>query len=145
MTNRRKSSDVLYGRPFKVQLFWKGHKNLHHFPHGFDIYIVNVKTIRKMALIFLGFLEKLNCNDVVQKLYEKHSHFTFFKIKTNSKLLGSLTKIWLNSKYVASFYSKRHLLLEYIFVKKIGKYLGSFYDIGYCRLFYWGLSWPKQH
>ena len=33
----------------KVQLFWEGHKNLHNFHHGFDLYLVNVKTIRKSA------------------------------------------------------------------------------------------------
>ena len=29
-------------------------------PYGFDIYLVNVKTIKKMAQIFVTFLEKLN-------------------------------------------------------------------------------------
>ena len=103
-----------------------------------------------MGTKFYNPVSYLDDNNVVQKLYEKHSHFAFFKIKTNSEFLGSLTKIWPNSKYVASFYSmsnlERPLLLEYIFVEKIEIiYLGSFYDIEYCRLFYWGLSWPKQH
>ena len=44
----------------KVQLFWEGCKNLRHPPYGFDIYLVNVKTIRRMAQIFVAFLEKLN-------------------------------------------------------------------------------------
>ena len=39
----------------KVQVFWEGHKNLH-----FDIYQVNVKTMRKIAQIFVAFSEKLN-------------------------------------------------------------------------------------
>ena len=30
----------------KVQLFWEFHKNLHNLPHGFDIYLVNIKTMR---------------------------------------------------------------------------------------------------
>ena len=29
-------------------------------PYGFDIYLVNVKTIRRMAQFFVAFLEKLN-------------------------------------------------------------------------------------
>ena len=29
----------------KVQLFWEGHKKLRNLPYGFDIYLVNVKTI----------------------------------------------------------------------------------------------------
>ena len=47
---------------FKVDYlkFRKGHKTLRHLPHGFDIYLVNVKTIKKMAQIFVTFLEKLN-------------------------------------------------------------------------------------
>ena len=31
-------------------------------PYGFDIYIVNVKTIRRIAHIFVAFSEKLNFN-----------------------------------------------------------------------------------
>ena len=42
---------------FKVQLFWEGHNNL---PCGFDIYLVNVKTVRQIAQIFVAFSEKLN-------------------------------------------------------------------------------------
>ena len=29
-------------------------------PHGFDIYLVNIKTMRKIAPIFVAFSEKLN-------------------------------------------------------------------------------------
>ena len=45
---------------FKVQLFWESHKNLRNLPYGFDIYLVNVKTIRQFAQIFVAFSEKLN-------------------------------------------------------------------------------------
>ena len=41
----------------KVQLFWEGHKNR---PYGFEIYLVNIKTIRTIAQIFEAFSEKLN-------------------------------------------------------------------------------------
>ena len=47
----------------KVQLFWEGHKNLHNLPHGFDIYLVNLKTISKIAQIFVAFSEKLIFNN----------------------------------------------------------------------------------
>ena len=43
----------------KAQLFWEGHKNLGNLPHGFDIYLVIVKTMRKIAEIFVAFSEKL--------------------------------------------------------------------------------------
>ena len=33
----------------KVRFFWEGYKNLRNLPHGFDIYLVNVKTVRKIA------------------------------------------------------------------------------------------------
>ena len=45
---------------FKVQLFWEGHKNVHNRPDGFDIYLVNVKTIGTIVHIFVVFSEKLN-------------------------------------------------------------------------------------
>ena len=44
----------------KVQIFRDGHKDLSNLPHGFNIYLVNVKTIRKIAQIFVAFSEKLN-------------------------------------------------------------------------------------
>ena len=45
---------------FKVQLFWEGHKNVRNRPYGFEIYIVNVKTMGTIAQIFVAFSEKLN-------------------------------------------------------------------------------------
>ena len=47
---------------FKVQLFWEGQENLYHMPYGFDIYLVNVKTISEIAQIFVALSEKLNFN-----------------------------------------------------------------------------------
>ena len=50
----------------KVQLFREDLKNLRNLPHGFDIYLVNVKTMRKIAQIFEVFSEKLNFKDLVK-------------------------------------------------------------------------------
>ena len=44
----------------KVQLFWEGHKNVRKRPYGFEIYLLNFKTIRTIAQIFVAFSEKLN-------------------------------------------------------------------------------------
>ena len=33
---------------------------MRNLPYGFDIYLVNVKTIRQIAQIFVAFSEKLN-------------------------------------------------------------------------------------
>ena len=44
----------------KVQLFWEGHKNLNNLPHGFEIYLVNIKPLWTNAQIFVVFSEKLN-------------------------------------------------------------------------------------
>ena len=44
----------------EVQLFWESHKNLRNLPHGLDIYIVNIQTMRKIAQIFVAFSENLN-------------------------------------------------------------------------------------
>ena len=48
----------------KVQLFWGDNKNVRNRPYGFKIYLVNVKTIRTIAQIFVAFSEKLNFTDV---------------------------------------------------------------------------------
>ena len=39
----------------KVQHFWESHKNLRNLSHGFDVYKVIVKTMRKIAQIFVAF------------------------------------------------------------------------------------------
>ena len=44
----------------KAQFFLEGHKSLRNLPHGFDIYLVNIKTMRKIVQIFIAFSEKLN-------------------------------------------------------------------------------------
>ena len=52
----------IFAVSIKVQLFWEGHKNLRTLPHGFDICLVNIKTMRKIVQIFVAFSEKLNFN-----------------------------------------------------------------------------------
>ena len=44
----------------KVQLFWESQKNVLNRPYGFEIYLVNIKTMRMIAQIFVAFSEKLN-------------------------------------------------------------------------------------
>ena len=61
----------------KVQLFWEGHKNLRNIPHGFDIY---VKTMRKIAQIFMAFSEKLNFS---KKGWTIWSHILVMGLKQN--------------------------------------------------------------
>ena len=48
----------------KDQLFWEGHKNLLNLPHGLNVCLVNVQTMRKIVQIFVSFSEKLNFNVV---------------------------------------------------------------------------------
>ena len=56
----------------KIQLFWEGHKN---GPYGFEIYLVNVKTIRTIAQIFVAFSEKLKFNEVKKSICESVDKF----------------------------------------------------------------------
>ena len=42
-------------------------------PHGFDIYLVNVKTMRKIAQIFVSFSEKLNFKQPTQLIIAAHN------------------------------------------------------------------------
>ena len=36
----------------KVQLFWEDQKHVHTCPYGFEIYLVNIKTMMLIAHIF---------------------------------------------------------------------------------------------
>ena len=44
----------------KVQLFWGGHKNVRNCPYGLESYLVNVKSMRTIAQIFVASSDKLN-------------------------------------------------------------------------------------
>ena len=46
--------------PVKVQLFWKGRKNLRFSPYGFEFCLLLVNVKRRMTQIFGAFSEKLN-------------------------------------------------------------------------------------
>ena len=43
---------------FKGQIFWEVYKNLRNLPDCFEIFLVNVKTMRKIAKILVAFSEK---------------------------------------------------------------------------------------
>ena len=58
----------------KVQLFWEGHKILRNQPHGFDIYLVNVKTMRQIAQTFS---EKLNFKVEFIQRYRRRNNQNF--------------------------------------------------------------------
>ena len=71
----------------KDQLFREGHKNLLNLPHGLNVCLVNVQTMRKIVQIFVPFSEKLNFNVVDLN----NVHF-WQNLEGVSKLL-SLTKV----------------------------------------------------
>ena len=84
----------------KVQLFWEGHKNLRNLPHGFDMYLVNVKTI------FVAFSEKLNIK----------SHGSHFFVKRISRytLLLHIHNCFLKSTFKQIFNYKDHIEKRWI-------------------------------
>ena len=49
----------VYNILIKVQGFREGHKNVRNLTHDFDIYLVNVKTIKEITQIFVA-SQKLN-------------------------------------------------------------------------------------
>ena len=53
--------------PAKVRTFWEAHKNLRNLPHALYIYLVNVKTMRKIFFKFCVLLRKSELYSV--KLY----------------------------------------------------------------------------
>ena len=74
-----------------------------NLPHGFDIYLVNVKTMRKIAQIFVAFSEKLNFNAkhlpyVLQQAscrqpYEPYSCNRLKTLHVTKKLTGKIKEI----------------------------------------------------
>ena len=69
----------IHSLQIKVQLLWEGHKSLWNHPHGLDIYLVNVQTMRKIAQIFLAFSEKLNFTNnpsLLQQILELNRSWT---------------------------------------------------------------------
>ena len=54
---------TMINRRDKVCTKIKVHKNVRDRPFGFEIYLVNVKTMRTIAQIFVAFSEKLNFNN----------------------------------------------------------------------------------
>ena len=69
VNNKYVSDNIHIG---KVQLFWEGYKNLRHPPYGFDVYLINVKTIRRRAQFFVAFSERLNFT-YLERCSSKHS------------------------------------------------------------------------
>ena len=66
---------------FNVQLFWECHKNLRNLSHGFDFYLVIVKTMRKIAQIFVTFSKKLNFNHEIDYLSGSRNSFSCYSLK----------------------------------------------------------------
>ena len=51
----------------KVRTFWEAHKNLRNLPDAFDIYLVNVKSMRKIFSNLVCFSESPN-KEVINQL-----------------------------------------------------------------------------
>ena len=68
-------------------------------PYGFEIYLVNVKTIRTIAQIFVAFSEKLNfINPQVVSGLEMFTHLnSFLLIFQNLLIVLKKASLWLPS------------------------------------------------
>ena len=73
----------------KVQLFWEDGKYLRNLPHGLDIYLVIVQTMRKIVQIFVAFLEKLNFKTELvlfqSVLAKNRSNFVSLSLKLHNR------------------------------------------------------------
>ena len=68
---------------------------MRNLPHGFDIYLVNVKTIRQIAQIFVAFSEKLNFT-IILSLEICRGNFVFplyHRMKVQQKICRSLREL----------------------------------------------------
>ena len=103
----------------KVQLFWEGYKNWHNLPHGCDIYLVIVKTKRKIAPIFVAFSGKLNFNKASFSLNVFHKvwwgkQFRLFSFYNTNK---TFVLIFRNCPLVLCLFWKPHLFGLPLFVR----------------------------
>ena len=87
---------------------------MRNHPYGFDIYLVNVKTIRTIAQIFVAFSEKLNfidnfCQNIdffKTKLHVEISLKTGQKLtRTNNVRLDVWTRGCLDPKMMNCYFS----------------------------------------
>jgi hypothetical protein len=62
----------------KVPISQDDHKTLHNLPRGFDTYLVDIKTMSKIAQVFVTFSEKLNFNSC-NYIKSHNLHNCFFK------------------------------------------------------------------
>ena len=67
-------------------------------PYGFEIYLVNVKTIRQIAQIFVAFSEKLNFNKDKSVVYTKYQTQKSHKICTHCRVSEAKIYLYHSSK-----------------------------------------------
>ena len=70
----------------KVQVFWESHKNFRHPLYGFDIFLENIKTIRRKVQFFVAFSEKVYFTKLV------------FLIHSSNKILFSSFRLYYQSR-----------------------------------------------
>ena len=87
-TNMKISTRLL----LKVQLFWEGHKNVRNPPYGFEIYSVNIKTLRTIAQIFVALSEKLNFKNIDMICFSLKKWTTWWKFDANILLIRNWSK-----------------------------------------------------
>lgn len=66
----------------KVPISQDDHKTLHNLPRGFDTYLVDIKTMSKIAQVFVTFWEKLN---FIRIIPTKIGRFSDYLIKCSIK------------------------------------------------------------
>ena len=92
----------------KVQLFRWGRKNLRNLSHGFENYLVKVKTMRKIVHFFVVFSKKLK---FTIKSFSTFDYFVYLYFLRGSK----------NGKKWKSHYGKLYQILERLFVLWIAR------------------------
>ena len=83
---------------------------MHNRPDGFDVYYLNIKTIRMIAQIFVAFSEKLNF--MIKKLnHNIYQIFVLIFVNTKGGLISESLSLWLKShKKGAKNHYHEHLL-----------------------------------
>ena len=109
----------------EAQLFWEGHKKLRNLPHGFDIYLVNAKSMRKILQIFVAFPEKLNFtwDEPYQSLHSHHlSNLVCLKqTKLSCLKISSAIQNWFGvSFWLQLLVVFDQFFLSFLFTKKLG-------------------------
>ena len=94
-------------------------------PYGFEIYLVNVKTLRTIAQIFVAFSEKLNFTNVIWAKSNRNKNYSncIFWLNSDTNYFGKIKQnIWISRTSYLSILTKNFQFVPSIYTFNSGFY-----------------------